>query len=156
MKYFSIWLIVSLTATGCERPAAALAAPVLSRAEQCLNSFKLQLKDPDSAAVVADLGLRDFKGYEFTEGFFVRYKAKNSFGAYVSSNALCEKRISGYERSEIGEDIVLKHTANVCLDGVIAAMRDGRRKNNLDCDKVSAQLVYDMTDSLRVMEHIQH
>lgn len=56
--------------------------------QQCLNSERLNFKDPD-VVFVANLGSRGLP--EKQEQYWVRYKAKNSYGAYLQGNMLCEK-----------------------------------------------------------------
>lgn len=52
---------------------------------ECLNSEKLNFNDPTSVKFVANLGTRGEGG----DYFWVRYMAKNSFGAYRQANMKC-------------------------------------------------------------------
>ncbi len=75
------------------RPALAILASVAlalglggcakSPGEQCLDSFRLKLKDPDSGKVI------DFK--EKT----LAYTATNSYGARIQKKALCKQGLDG-------------------------------------------------------------
>lgn len=73
--------------------------------QQCLDSAKLSFKDPDSAKVVANLGKRG--STEEGAWFWIRYKAKNSYGAYVSSNMACNRALlkETYVRDNLQESI---------------------------------------------------
>lgn len=153
MRYISMSLIAALALSGCERPAAP---PVLSRGEQCLNSFRIELKDPDSAAVVADLGSRDFEDDVLKEAFFLRYKAKNSFGAYISKNVICRKMLDDYQRDETLEFFAETNVANLCLQNQVDKMWNGQATNKVDCDTFGAQFAYDMTDSYKVAKYMEY
>ena len=90
--------------------AASLAACNLlqSKEEQCLQSARLQMKDPDSAKVVQSLGDRGHGITRSSSGFWIRYSATNSYGARVSKNMACVKTESSWVRSEaIENDAIL-------------------------------------------------
>lgn len=72
-----------------------------SNEQECLNSERLKFKDPD-VVFVANLGNR---GLALKENeYWVRYKAKNSYGAYIQGNMLCEKNSQGkWVRAEADE-----------------------------------------------------
>lgn len=74
---------------------------------QCLNSSRLQFKDPDSGKVIANLGDRSHAQTKLDGGFWLRYSATNSYGGRVSSNMLCEKGSDGWARSLASESIAL-------------------------------------------------
>lgn len=59
-----------------------------SSERQCLDSVVLGFKDPDSAKVIKNLGKRGMSNMNF---FWLRYAAKNSYGAYVSQNMACHR-----------------------------------------------------------------
>jgi len=70
-----------------------------SKEAQCLRSDSASFKDPTSAKVISNLGNRKFEASTPPESsFWVRYIAKNSFGANVSSNMACKKVASGWVR----------------------------------------------------------
>lgn len=56
--------------------------------QQCLDSERLNFKDPD-VVFVANLGGRGL-GVK-SDQYWVRYKAKNSYGAYIQGNMFCKK-----------------------------------------------------------------
>ncbi len=73
--------------------------------QQCLNSERLNFKDPD-VLFVANLGSR---GLPEKQGqYWVRYKAKNSYGAFLQGNMLCEKNSATgeWEKAKV-DDILL-------------------------------------------------
>jgi len=61
----------------------------VSDEQECLNSERLKFKDPE-VVFVANLGSRGLTPVE--NQYWVRYKAKNSFGAYLQGNMICTKR----------------------------------------------------------------
>jgi hypothetical protein len=71
-------LVLSLFLAGC----------FTSSERQCLDSVVLEFKDPDSAKVIKNLGKRGMSNVNF---FWLRYAAKNSYGAFVSQNMACHK-----------------------------------------------------------------
>lgn len=91
--------VVALSMTGCNL--------VRSPEEQCLQSSRLQFKDPDSGKVIANLGDRSHSKTKLDGGFWLRYSATNSYGARVSSNMVCEKGPDGWARSLASEAITL-------------------------------------------------
>jgi hypothetical protein len=62
---------------------------VQSKEEDCLQSSRLTFKDPESGAVVKNLGNRGQTNESGQVFFWLRYKAKNSYGAFVSANMAC-------------------------------------------------------------------
>lgn len=77
-------------------PFALVLTSCMSRdpANQCLDSFRSSLKDPDSGKVVA------------FEGNLLTYTATNSYGARIQGKALCRESISEkgkWERDTSGE-----------------------------------------------------
>ncbi len=62
---------------------------IRSKEEQCLQSARLEFKDPDSLAVVENMGARGQPSGKDEHFFWLRYKAKNSYGAYISGNMAC-------------------------------------------------------------------
>lgn len=77
---------------------------------QCLQSAALTFKDPTSLKVVTNLGNRKYIGDIPTDSFWIRYAAKNSYGAYGSANMLCSTAAgNGWTRDKSAEfNIVLK------------------------------------------------
>lgn len=73
-----IWLVTSALLTACNL--------LQSKEEQCLQSIRLQLNDPDSAKLVQNLGDR---GEVDMAVVWIRYSATNAFGARVSTNMAC-------------------------------------------------------------------
>lgn len=71
-----------------------------SPGEQCLESFKTELKDPDSGKVIS-----------FNDSILV-YTATNSFGARIQGRAICKSTDGKWSRSRYDEELtILKHTA---------------------------------------------
>ena len=67
-----------------------------SKEEECLQSSRLEFKDPESLQVIQNLGRLSVIGEptEPTGFFWLRYKAKNSYGAYESADMAC-KEVNG-------------------------------------------------------------
>jgi len=90
-KILKISLMLACTVgalSACDQIRTVLHMMPNQDAQQCLNSERLNFKDPD-VLFVANLGSR---GLPEKEGqYWVRYKAKNSYGAYLQGNMLCEK-----------------------------------------------------------------
>ena len=76
---------------------------IQSKEEQCLHSARLEFKDPDSLAVVQNMGSRGQTNVAGDEFFWLRYKAKNSYGAFMSSNMACAKKDGKWTRDTYRE-----------------------------------------------------
>lgn len=74
-----------------------------SKEEDCLQSSRLTFKDPDSGAVVKNLGNRGQTAKPGEVFFWLRYKAKNSYGAFVSANMACHKEDGQWKRDTFRE-----------------------------------------------------
>ena len=81
-----------------------------SKEEQCLQSGRLDMKDPDSLKVVQNLGDRGQASLQGVDGFWLRYSATNSYGGRLSSNMACEKLKGKWVRSERMEQIALENS----------------------------------------------
>ena len=90
-KILKISLMLACTVgalSACDQIRTALHMMPNQDEQQCLNSERLNFKDPD-VLFVANLSSR---GLPEKQGqYWVRYKAKNSYGAYLQGNMLCEK-----------------------------------------------------------------
>lgn len=71
-------------------------------AQQCIDGERLKFKDPD-VLFVANLGDRGLEAKP--DQYWVRYKAKNSYGAYLQGNMLCskDKASEKWKRDTFGE-----------------------------------------------------
>lgn len=89
-------------------------------AYQCLDSQRLHFDDPESLTFIANLGDR---GNPDKDLFWVRYKAKNKFGAYVSENMACTRGGSQNEwrRSAVHELIAVEAEYHKLLQAAIDA-----------------------------------
>lgn len=97
--------IALLALTGCNM--------FQSKEEQCLQSTRLEFKDPGSLQVVQNLGSRGQPASTGEEFFWLRYKGKNSYGAYLSKNMACEKREGKWVRDRTRELLaVMKATVD--------------------------------------------
>lgn len=85
---YALASMLILPLTGCERIQEKLHLLPNQDEQECLNSERLNFKDPD-VIFVANLGDRGWKLSPNT--YWVRYKAKNSYGAYLQGNMLCKK-----------------------------------------------------------------
>lgn len=93
----AVVFVCLLSVVGCD------VSRLTHRAEwECLESERLKFKDPDSIVFVANLGNRGLPKNE--EQFWVRYKAKNSYGAYVQGNMLCHKSFD-WRKKWVRDDI---------------------------------------------------
>lgn len=131
MKLISTLILIAPLTVACSSPE-----------EQCLDSFRLELKDPDSAAVVSNLGNR---GLEMEDGaFFLRYKATNSYGAYVSSNVYCRRGSeSKYTREPISELTYKSKVVTKCLIDSLNQIQAGQQPLTEDCDRFAEREFYE-------------
>lgn len=75
---------------------------IKSPEQQCLESTKLDFKDPDSLKFISNLGSRGLAPDD--KYFWIRYSATNSYGARIAANMACEKNSNGkWERSQSHE-----------------------------------------------------
>ena len=120
----------------------------------CAESFKLSLKDPDSLVIVANLGNRGVSEDE-GKGFWLRYKAKNSYGAFVSSNVYCLISSDGTAtRASWYEDFAILRESGSFLKAKIRGMRAGKKSEELDwgdTDVLARHNVLDSADPLLLM-----
>lgn len=82
---------------------------------ECLESERFNFKDPDSVKFVANLGTRG-EGYDPERNFWVRYMAKNGFGAYEQRNMKCWVFVGGWKRDAAGEALAVANYRATHLD----------------------------------------
>jgi hypothetical protein len=84
--------LLALPAVAADKNAQKGAAgSAISAGQQCLNSFKDGLKDPESGKVLR------FKEPVLT------YTATNTYGGRIQGKALCKQGVSGWERDRLAE-----------------------------------------------------
>jgi hypothetical protein len=111
-----------------------------SPGEQCLKSFRGQLKDPESGRVIA------FVDPELT------YTATNGYGARIQGKALCRNAGDHWERDHFAEQLKILETSNdtlhafnVCRDGGESAERCAgeslvlKRTKSVDINALNAE-----------------
>jgi len=87
---------------------------------QCLDSFRMTLKDPDSGKV-----------FSFAEPLLT-YTATNSYGARTQGKALCHKQSDGkWTRHERGELIATLELVKEKLDGFNQCMKNGAKDRKI-------------------------
>lgn len=91
-----------------------------SPAEQCLDSFKTTLKDPNSGQVIS------------FENNLLTYTATNSYGGRVQGKAMCTQQDDKWVRDLAREDLRIKELSlkmlqayNTKLDSQVACLRAG-------------------------------
>lgn len=126
MKLIFVLAIVALP--GCNL--------IQSKEEACLQSFRLELKDPDSAKVVQNLGQRGGVAPTDVEFFWLRYKATNSFGAYISTDVACEKEDGKWIRAPWR---MTSEAAGMSHEEWTAMMAERLQKSKNRMDKYLAQ-----------------
>ena len=100
----------------------------------------------DSGAVVANLGHRGLESLP-NENFFLRYKAKNSYGGFISSNVICHKEGDRWVRNKLGEFSIKMGLANDCLrESIVSLEKGGPGRHN--CEDY-AERRFAGTDSLK-------
>jgi len=93
--------------------------------QQCLDSERLNFKDPD-VLFVANLGDRGLGAQP--DQYWVRYKAKNSYGAYIQGNMLCKKNTSTghWERNSADEILLELRITGDLLERELVEMRKNK------------------------------
>lgn len=91
IKHIVALVFVPLFLTACDDIKAKLHLLPNQDEQECLNSERFNFKDPD-VLFVANLGSRGLEVKQ--DRYWVRYKAKNSYGAYVQGNMACKKDAS--------------------------------------------------------------
>ena len=106
MKKIGFMVMLALALAGCDKVREKLHMLPNQDEQQCLNSEALNFKDP-GVLFVANLGDRGVKLKP--EQYWVRYKARNSYGSYVQGNMLCEhdKTAGKWVRSKTDEFLQL-------------------------------------------------
>ena len=126
--------------TACDQMRTALHMMPNQDEQQCLNSERLNFKDPD-VLFVANLGSR---GLSEKQGqYWVRYKAKNSYGAYLQGNMLCEKdpTTGEWKKAKTAEFMLVLDLTKRLLDIDNKKMKSdkaymSRYSSNGDVDKI--------------------
>ena len=147
----SIAMFVSILAVvGC-----APADPKIRLQMTCAESFKLSLKDPDSLEIVANLGARGVLEDE-GKGFWLRYKAKNSYGAFDSSNVYCSIHSDGTAtRDTVHENLAVQIEEGVILEAQIRGLRAGKPNEEMnwgDTGTIAKFNVFESPDALLLMK----
>lgn len=104
MNKIVVALTVLTVLVGCHDAKAKLHMVPNQDEQACLDSEKLNFKDPD-VLFVANLGDRGWKLSPNT--YWVRYKAKNSYGAYLQGNMLCKKTGENWVR-DFSNEVLIK------------------------------------------------
>lgn len=96
-------------------PLITMLASCLAKdpANQCLDSFRSQLKDPDSGKVIS------------LNGNTLTYTATNSYGARIQGKALCRESTGKWERDSQGEYLQILELTAVKLEKSNACRKAG-------------------------------
>jgi len=99
--------------------------------QECLNSERFNFKDPD-VLFVANLGSRGLP--PAVDSYWVRYKAKNSYGAYVQGNMYCKKdpTTKKFVRHQFEELIQLVNVETYLLNRVTSDLGACNRKGGCE------------------------
>ncbi|MGM9428987.1 hypothetical protein [Hydrogenophaga sp. MI9] len=112
-----------------------------SPGQQCLNSFKQTLKDPNSGKVL-----------EFNESKLT-YSATNSYGARLQGNALCAEENGKWVRDLFNEEIAILNRMAEKLEASNNCRRAGGSRE--DCAGDSAALKYGNSDQNELKEEVR-
>jgi len=107
-NFFSLFILLFLAGCLTKSPG-----------EQCLESFRMDLKDPSSGEVIS------FEGSKLT------YSAKNSYGARTQGKALCYVVNDKWERARHLEQLTALNLATDRLNASTECIKNG--KNLEDC-----------------------
>lgn len=99
-------LLAAVALVGCQK----------SPGEQCLDSFRAGLKDPESGKVLS-----------FENGT-LRYTATNSYGARTQGKALCKESNNTWARDQQGELLLVLTEMEDAMDAFTACRSEGRSK----------------------------
>ena|SRR3990167_1827958 len=116
-----------------------------SKEELCLNSERISFKDPTSLKLIANIGQRGFQASkDDAASFWIRYIAKNEYGANVAGNMACKKSEKGWMRdrelelSAIGK--VEMHKTKEILAKVLEYGRAAKACKDLECKQTLKEL----------------
>lgn len=96
-----------------------------SPGEQCLESFRAELKDPASGKVI-----------NFADSELV-YTATNSYGARIQGKALCRESAGKWERDRSGELLRILKLSAQRLEGFNDCRNKGRTRETCAGDSVA-------------------
>jgi hypothetical protein len=126
-KYVFVFSVV-LALAGCAKPPG----------DQCLDSFRASLKDPESGKVIG-----------FADGVLT-YTATNSYGARTQGKAMCKQSEGKWSRDHYQEHLtVLNQTATV-LEEFNKCRKGGGSEES--CAGASASLRFVGADGVNVGE----
>lgn len=125
-----------------------------SKEQQCLQSARLEFKDPDSIAVVENLGYRGPADDKNPNFFWLRYKAKNSYGAYASSNMACTYKNGAWLRDADSEASTIRALRIQYLEVAIAANKAALDTRLSLCNSPECKLVALKADASRAADEI--
>lgn len=94
---------------------------------QCLNSFKEKLKDPESGKVIS------------FENFTLTYTATNSYGARIQGKALCKKLAEKWTRDTAAEQIKILNLTTDKLSKSNQCLHDGKKPEECAGDSLVLQ-----------------
>jgi len=109
----------ALVLVGCQK----------SPGEQCLDSFRANLKDPDSGKVLS-----------FEDGT-LRYTATNSYGARTQGKALCKEYNGKWFRDEPRKMLMVLEAVEKTLDDYNDCRAAGKSKDVCAGDSLALRLV---------------
>lgn len=134
MKKIGVLLMLTMGLAGCDKVLEKLHMLPNQDEQECLNSEALNFKDPE-VLFVANLGDRGVKLKP--EQYWVRYKAKNSYGSYVQGNMLCEhdKTAGKWVRSKSDEFLQM-------LDVQISVMQGANKRLAAGDKEIQEELRY--------------
>jgi hypothetical protein len=147
------FFVSALAVTGCA-PDTPKLDPKKSLETTCMDSFKLSLKDPDSIHMVANLGDRGVTD-DKVNGFWLRYKAKNSYGAFDSKNVYCIIKSDGTAaQDDAYENLTVINEENSLIKAQIRGMKAGKTRGETNwgnTETLAKHTVFDSVDKLQIM-----
>lgn len=121
--------VIALLAQALLAGALVGCSLVQSKEAQCLQSTRLDFKDPDSLAAVTNLGQRGETVSDSEGSFWLRYKAKNSYGAFTSANMACKRSGSTWVRDRGREDLAHKQAYTTELRAITRQLKAHNEKS---------------------------
>lgn len=115
-------LKTAAAAIACSAAAVGCNVHLVDReAWACLDSERLNFRNPDSVELVQVLG----KSQDGT--IWIRYKGQNGFGGYSQENMACHEVGGKVVRNHAAEEIAVQRVIGESLDQTIASLKAGSK-----------------------------
>ena len=121
----------------------ALAGCQKNPGDECLDSFRMRLKDPDSGKVIS------------FEAGTLRYTATNSYGARIQGSAICKQVEGKWSRDSVAEDLKVLNTTADILGAYNNCRRSGSPQAECAGDSPTLQSTRGDLDTSRLEDEVR-